>query len=213
MCCPRARCHSATARLCMPQVDERRVEHRFRPGGATCDNGGRATVVVPRDAGGGQTARHGCTFDTFFEDTPSELLERGIYSQIAVPLKGDPWRPVSMVQLAQALGVRMRYEARNAGSSTLPSRRDLLAAARRSSLPKGLSSPDRLDVTLHEPSNITEARDSPVQYGRRARACGKGSSHGRIRDHEMAPVAHGANGPAARIIPSTPWRPRTGELS
>ena len=35
--------------------------------------------------------------------TPGELLKRGIYSSIAVPLKGGEWRKASMVQLAMAL--------------------------------------------------------------------------------------------------------------
>jgi hypothetical protein len=55
----------------------------------------------------GQEARHGCEFIQFFtcEDgaTPGQLLHRGIYSEIAVALKGVEWRKVSMVLLAQAL--------------------------------------------------------------------------------------------------------------
>ena len=55
---------------------------------------------------GGQEARHGCEFSAFFacEDgtTPGDLLRRGIYAKIAVPLKGGPWRETSMMMLAQA---------------------------------------------------------------------------------------------------------------
>lgn len=58
---------------------------------------------------GGQEARHGCEFGTFFAHpkgaTPSELLKRGIYSEIAVPLKGGPWRETSMVLFAMAIGL------------------------------------------------------------------------------------------------------------
>ena len=56
---------------------------------------------------GGQEARHGCEFGTFFGHpegaTPADLLKRGIYSTIAVALKGAEWREASMVLLAQAL--------------------------------------------------------------------------------------------------------------
>ena len=58
---------------------------------------------------GGQEARFGCEFGTFFScadgATPGELLKRGVYSSIAVPLKGGEWRKASMVQLAMALGM------------------------------------------------------------------------------------------------------------
>lgn len=58
---------------------------------------------------GGQEARHGCEFGTFFGHpegaTPGDLLRRGIYSTIAVALKGAEWRDASMVLLAQALSV------------------------------------------------------------------------------------------------------------
>ena len=57
----------------------------------------------------GQIARHGVEFGTFFScpdgATPSELLQRGVYSSIAVALKGGPMRQVSMVLLAQALAM------------------------------------------------------------------------------------------------------------
>lgn len=56
---------------------------------------------------GGQALRHGCLFECFFSHpngaTPQELLAADIYSQIATPLKGGPWRPTSLVMVAQAL--------------------------------------------------------------------------------------------------------------
>ena len=58
---------------------------------------------------GGQEARFGCAFDEFFlsppDGTPPELLRRGIYSTIAIAMKGGAWRGVSMVTLAKALNV------------------------------------------------------------------------------------------------------------
>ena len=58
---------------------------------------------------GGQDVRFGVEFGTFFAcadgATPPELLTRGIYSSIAVPLKGGPWREASMVLMGMALGM------------------------------------------------------------------------------------------------------------
>ncbi len=56
---------------------------------------------------GGQAARHGCDFGSFFAcdagTTPSELLQRGIYNEIALPLKGGEWRNASLVLLYNTL--------------------------------------------------------------------------------------------------------------
>jgi len=58
---------------------------------------------------GGQEARDGCEFGTFFScpegATPEVLLKRGIYSQIAVPLKGGSWRQASMRLLAKSVAL------------------------------------------------------------------------------------------------------------
>jgi len=56
---------------------------------------------------GGSQTRAACDFSTMFEHedgaTPRELLQAGIYAQIAIPLKDGAWRAVSMVMMAQAL--------------------------------------------------------------------------------------------------------------
>jgi len=69
---------------------------------------------------GGQEARHGCEFGSFFGHpdgaTPADLLKLGIYSEVAVPLKGGPWREVSMTLLAMALGMS-KEETMNAATS------------------------------------------------------------------------------------------------
>jgi len=66
-------------------------------------------LLVHEMSGVGQAARFGCEFGSFFEcangTTPPELLQRGIYSSIAVPLKGGPWREASMKLLGMALGM------------------------------------------------------------------------------------------------------------
>jgi hypothetical protein len=62
---------------------------------------------VPGDAG--QEGRHGVEFGTFFSHphgaTPPALLQRGVYSAIAVPLKGGVVRTTSMLLLGMALGL------------------------------------------------------------------------------------------------------------
>jgi len=73
---------------------------------------------------GGQEARFGCEFGSFFScvdgATPGELLKRGIYSEIAVALKGGPWREASMAMLAMALGLsKEEAEAQAAGQDVL----------------------------------------------------------------------------------------------
>jgi len=66
-------------------------------------------LVHEMPGAGGQEARFGCEFGSFFAcasgATPTELLKRGIYSSIAVPLKGGPWREASMMLLGMALGM------------------------------------------------------------------------------------------------------------
>ena len=49
-------------------------------------------------------ARHSIEFGTFFGTTPDELIRKGIYHDVAVPLKGGEWRRTSLVMVAQGLG-------------------------------------------------------------------------------------------------------------
>jgi hypothetical protein len=73
---------------------------------------------------GGQETRFGCEFGSFFScvdgATPGELLTRGVYSEIAVALKGGPWREASMAMLAMALGLsKAQAEAQASGQDVL----------------------------------------------------------------------------------------------
>jgi len=56
---------------------------------------------------GGQENRHGCNFADFFEcergQTPDTLLRRGVYTSIAVPLRGGPLRRVSLAMLVSSI--------------------------------------------------------------------------------------------------------------
>jgi hypothetical protein len=60
--------------------------------------------------GEGQDSRFPCDFSTFFVcdrgTTPQELLQRGIYSSIAIPFKGLEWRRASTVMLLCAVEVQ-----------------------------------------------------------------------------------------------------------
>jgi hypothetical protein len=68
---------------------------------------------------GGQEHRNGCEFGAFFASpdgaTPRELLNRGIYSEVAVPLKGGAWRNASMALLGSALSMT-KEEAKDAAA-------------------------------------------------------------------------------------------------
>jgi len=74
--------------------------------------------------GGGQEVHFGCEFGSFFSSvdgaTPEKLLKRGIYSEIAVALKGGPWREASMTMLAMAFGLsKEQAEAQAEGQDVL----------------------------------------------------------------------------------------------
>jgi len=64
-------------------------------------------VLAHEMVGLGQDERFGCEFGKFFETTPSGLLQRGIYNEIARPLRGGPWRQASLVLLGIAIGGRV----------------------------------------------------------------------------------------------------------
>lgn len=67
-------------------------------------------VLAHEMMGVGQDDRHPCEFDAFFGcdrgTTPPELLHRGIYRDIATPLKGRVWRRASMAMLLEAIAAR-----------------------------------------------------------------------------------------------------------
>jgi len=69
--------------------------------------GVRLLLVHEMPGVGGQESRHGVEFGTFFScsngATPPELLRAGIYTQVAVPMKGGSWRQASMALFAEEL--------------------------------------------------------------------------------------------------------------
>jgi len=73
----------------------------------------------------GQEDQHPCEFGDFFGNTPPELLSAGIYNDIAMPLRGGMWRPVSMVMLGKAVrkaSMAKSDEQYNASSSSFSRR-------------------------------------------------------------------------------------------
>lgn len=64
-------------------------------------------LLVHEMPGEWQTARHGCPFSDLFSHvdgaTPQDLLARGIYTEIASPLKGGVFRGASMVIVSRVL--------------------------------------------------------------------------------------------------------------
>jgi len=73
------------------------------------------------------TEKGGCEFDDFFGTTPQELIDDGIYSDIAIALHTLPHRAVSLALVAQALGatqgkgrLRRTMAALSTGSFSLP---------------------------------------------------------------------------------------------
>mmetsp|Transcript_12306 Transcript_12306/g.29315 ORF Transcript_12306/g.29315 Transcript_12306/m.29315 type:complete len:424 (+) Transcript_12306:2809-4080(+) len=51
------------------------------------------------------TDRGGCEFQVFFESTPRDLIDRGLFNDLTVPfVAGDAHRPISHLLLAKALG-------------------------------------------------------------------------------------------------------------
>ena len=66
-------------------------------------------LLVHEMTGMEETERSGCEFSTFFAckdgATPAVLLKRGIYGEIAVPMKGGEWRKASMRLLAKSVAL------------------------------------------------------------------------------------------------------------
>lgn len=104
-----------------------------------------------------QDARSGCEFGLFFSNTPPELLHRGIYSEIAVALKGGEWREASMCLLHAALmhedkdGVQRSQNATHKAISARPSSPLLSNRAVKRAWP-------RMSLSIHSSS----AKESPA---------------------------------------------------
>merc|ERR1719469_1691127 len=75
----------------------------------------------------------GCEFGDFFGTTPQELIEGGIYSDIAIALHTPPHRAVSLALVAQALGATEKQGRLSRSLSSALS----MASSSSFSLPKG----------------------------------------------------------------------------
>jgi len=73
------------------------------------DLGVHVLLVHEMPGQGGQSERGACEFGDFFScaqgATPQKLLQRDVYSEIAIALKGGTWRATSMAMLAAVLSV------------------------------------------------------------------------------------------------------------
>ena len=76
--------------------------------------------------GFGQEERYPCEFSAFFScergTTPQELIRRGIYQSIAVPLKGNEWREASMRMLGMSLAADVAAHDSDGGAAAEPSK-------------------------------------------------------------------------------------------
>ena len=61
--------------------------------------------------------RHGCAFETFFEQTPQLLITEGLYNQLAITCHAPPFRQVSLALAVKALGGQPKRSAGSQGSS------------------------------------------------------------------------------------------------
>ena len=118
---------------------------------------------------GGQAERSGVEFSTFFScpegATPDGLLKLGIYSQIAVPLKGGAWRNVSMRLLAKSVALTADDAARAKDGDDVLDLGDSAAAQMSKRLKRVLGSSKRLSFSQPRASSTLSAAkkdDAPV---------------------------------------------------
>jgi len=120
---------------------------------------GMRLVLAHEMPGLGQSGRHAVEFKTLFaaDQTPDELKRAGIYSTIAVPLKGGAWRETSMALLAKELATMAKAtdyafgaSARDTPSMTTAVRMDRTISRRvsRPELAKGVSQQLRRHIRL-----------------------------------------------------------------
>ena len=117
-------------------------------------------LVHEMPGGGGESVRYGCEFAEFFINpdgtTPIHLMKRGIYSEVALPLKGGAYRETSMVLVGMQLG--MGNSSVEQQSMTQGSSKDIVAAC--SAYTQGLA----------RCANITKAK--PVRDSLRIQGAG-----------------------------------------
>ena len=63
--------------------------------------------------------RHGCAFETFFEQTPQLLITEGLYNQLAITCHAPPFRQVSLSLAVKALGGQPKRSAGSQGARRL----------------------------------------------------------------------------------------------
>ena len=121
----------------------------------------------------GQVARAGVDFGEVLTQTPPDLLERGVYHQIAISLKGGELREPGLANLAERLAKRVPLApiaiepatARSSGLFKSAARLLQAASARVSSRPSATTSRD-VCVGGEQPSSSTTAGTLQIEAGR-----------------------------------------------
>ena len=137
---------------------------------------------MPGDDG---QARNACDFGAFFVcsdgATPGSLIKRGLYSEIAVPLKGGHFRKTSMVLLSLALGMS-KEEAADASKGDQGLFGDGFDLRRLASLSSILP-----EVSLRRRSVLRDLSDLSTRMRRRSTRPRSSSTAPADADPEMAP--------------------------
>ena len=178
---------------------------------------------------GGQETRFGCEFGNFFVcadgTTPQELLQLGIYDQIATPLRGGAWREASMVMVAAGLigddsgekqvssALPVRYRDRTRPLS--PPQFLLRTLSRRGRRKKSIlpASPGAKELVSLSNEDLAETSEIGLGYERRSMLVrpfsrrGKRRSKARSTDskQDIFLVSHEA--PAEEAVTPAEWLP------
>ena len=79
--------------------------------------------------------RGGCPFARFFQTTPGALIDGGLYSDIAIAMHAVPFREVSLLSAAQAIGAT-RQLSQTTRASAMRLLRSLRITVRRRPWPR-----------------------------------------------------------------------------
>jgi hypothetical protein len=111
-------------------------------------------------------ARDGCDFSHFFETTPIDLIDAGLYKTIAIAAHREPYRTVSLALVCKALGgaekrAVMRRPRHAIGHAKKPSHKIVVMAATEQSA--SAADPADEQVSLEEVQSSPEAREAAVE--------------------------------------------------
>ena len=144
---------------------------------------GEIAVVMAHE---NDPARGGCEFGRFFETTPGDLIQDGLYSALAFALYPGPFWPVSVALVAKALGAQ---EARGRGGKKVFT----TAAA---TLPQVQTAPGAIGVTRSKTRSKTRHKTrSKTPHALPAASADGGEGEGEGDETASAGGEAGAEGP------------------